>query len=271
MDGATRDGAIRDDATASDGSRNKTSRTTIDEAEVARFSALADEWWNPNGKFKPLHKFNPVRLQYIQECVSEHFGRDPRSGRPFEGLRLLDIGCGGGLLCEPMAHLGAEVTGADAAATNIEVARIHAERSGLADRIDYRCTTAEALADAGETFDVILNMEVVEHVADVDLYMEACCRMVRPGGLMFVATINRTMKALALAIVGAEYVLRWLPRGTHQYEKLVRPQELHAALARGGMEVLDETGVFYNVIADEWRKSRDMSVNYMLLSGRRAA
>ena len=244
-------------------------RTTIDADEVARFNALADEWWNPNGKFKPLHKFNPVRLTYITERVSEHFGRDPRAGRPLEGLRLLDIGCGGGLLCEPMARLGAKVVGADAAPTNIEVARIHAERSGLA--IDYRCTTAETLAEAGETFDVVLNMEVVEHVADVDLYMEACCRMVRPGGLMFVATINRTMKAWALAIVGAEYVLRWLPRGTHQYDKLVRPGELHAALARGGMEVLDETGVFYNPLADAWRRSRDMDVNYMLLAGRRPA
>ena len=246
-----------------------TTRTTIDQGEVARFSALADEWWNPTGKFKPLHKFNPVRLAYITERVSEHFRRDPKGERPFQGLRFLDIGCGGGLLCEPMARLGAEVIGADASPTNIEVARIHAERSGLS--IDYRCTTAEALADAGETFDVILNMEVVEHVADVELYMEACCRMVRPGGLMFVATINRTLKAWALAIVGAEYVLRWLPRGTHQYEKLVKPSEVEAALSRGGMEVIEETGVFYNPVADEWRRSRDMDVNYMVLGGKRAA
>lgn len=243
-------------------------RTTIDNDEVARFSALADEWWNPNGKFRPLHKFNPVRLAYIQECVTEHFKRDPKSGKPFEGLRFLDIGCGGGLLSEPMARLGAEVVGADPATTNIEVARIHAERSGLSDEIDYRATTAEVLADAGETFDVILNMEVVEHVADVDLYMDACCRMVKPGGLMFVATINRTTKAWMLAIVGAEYVLRWLPKGTHQYEKLVRPEELRTALSRNRMDVLDETGVFYNVLADEWRRSRDMSVNYMLLAGK---
>ena len=244
-------------------------RSTIDDDEVRRFSALADEWWNPKGKFKPLHKFNPVRLRYIQENVAEHFGRDPKAAEPFAGLRFLDIGCGGGLLCEPMARLGAEVVGADASETNIEVASIHAERSGLADRIDYRATTAEALADAGETFDVILNMEVVEHVADVSLYMDACCSMVRPGGLMFVATINRTVKARALAIFMAENVLRWLPKGTHQYEKLVKPEELHVALARGGLEVLDETGVFYNVLADEWRKSRDMDVNYMLLAGKR--
>ena len=244
-------------------------RTTIDDEEVARFSALADEWWNPKGKFKPLHKFNPVRLDYITERVSEHFGRDPKGPRPFEGLRLLDIGCGGGLLCEPMARLGAEVVGADASATNIEVAKIHAKRSGLV--VDYRCTTAEALAEAGETFDVILNMEVVEHVADVSLYMEACTSMVRPGGLMFVATINRTFKAWLLALRMAEDVLRWLPKGTHQYEKLVKPEELRAALAQGHMEVLDETGVFYNVLADEWRKSRDMDVNYMLLAGKRPA
>ena len=248
-----------------------TARTTIDADEVARFSALADEWWNPDGKFRPLHKFNPVRLGYISEKVCAHYGRDPKGERPFEGLRLLDIGCGGGLLSEPMARLGAEVVGADPARTNVEVARIHAERSGLGDRIAYRETTAEALRDAGETFDVVLNMEVVEHVADVDLYMEACCEMVRPGGLMFVATINRTLKAWGLAIVGAEYVLRWLPKGTHQYEKLVRPEELHAAICTGGMEVLDETGVFYNVLADEWRPSRDMSVNYMLLAGKRGA
>ena len=251
---------------AEPGASGANGRTTIDEDEVARFSALADEWWNPKGKFRPLHKFNPVRLDYITARVAEHFGRDPKGEKPFEGLRLLDIGCGGGLLCEPMARLGAEVVGADASATNIEVARIHAARSGL--DIDYRCTTAEALAEAGERFDVVLNMEVVEHVADVGLYMDACTHMVRPGGLMFIATINRTVKARALAIFMAENVLRWLPKGTHQYEKLVRPEELHAALARGGMEVLDETGVFYNVLADEWRKSRDMDVNYMLLAER---
>ena len=241
-------------------------RTTIDASEVDRFARLAREWWNPTGKFKPLHKFNPVRLAYIKEEVCRHFGRDPRAPRPFEGLRLLDIGCGGGLLCEPMARLGAEVVGADAAATNIEVARIHARESGV--DVDYRATTAEALAEAGETFDVILNMEVVEHVADVDLFMEATAGMVRPGGLMFVATINRTFKARALAIVMAENVLRWLPKGTHQYEKLVRPEEIAAPLARAGMRVVERIGVFYNVLADEWRRSRDTDVNYMVLAER---
>ena len=239
-------------------------RTTIDAAEVERFSRLASEWWNPNGKFKPLHKFNPVRLTYIREQVLETFKCDPKSVKPFKGLRFLDIGCGGGLLCEPMARLGAEIVGADASATNIEVAKLHAEESGLA--VDYRATTAEALADAGERFDVILNMEVVEHVADVELFIEACGRMLKPGGIMFVATINRTLKALGLAIIGAEYVLRWLPRGTHQYEKLVRPQELEAALSKAGLTMVETTGVFYNPLTDSWNKSRDTDVNYMVLA-----
>jgi 2-polyprenyl-6-hydroxyphenyl methylase/3-demethylubiquinone-9 3-methyltransferase len=239
-------------------------RTTIDAGEVERFSALAAEWWNPNGKFRPLHKFNPVRLAYIRDQVAERFGRDPRSSRPFEGLRILDIGCGGGLLCEPMARLGADVVGADASETNIEVARLHAAQSGVT--IDYRATTAEDLADAGEKFDVILNMEVVEHVADVPLYIAKCAQMVKPGGIMFVATINRTLKALGLAIIGAEYVLRWLPRGTHQFGKLVRPDELEKALADGGMTIVDRSGVTYNPISDRWQRSKDMDVNYMVLA-----
>jgi 2-polyprenyl-6-hydroxyphenyl methylase/3-demethylubiquinone-9 3-methyltransferase len=241
-------------------------RSSIDTGEVARFSALAAEWWNPNGKFRPLHRFNPVRLVYIRDAVAARFGRDPRAARPFEGLRILDIGCGGGLLCEPMARLGAEVVGADASAVNIEVAKLHAAESGVT--IDYRNATAEELADAGETFDVILNMEVVEHVADVDFYLARCAAMVRPGGLMVIATINRTLKALGLAIIGAEYVLRWLPRGTHQFHKLVRPDELEKALAPTGMTIVDRTGVVYNPLADRWQRSRDMDVNYMVLAER---
>ena len=243
---------------------SKAGRSTIDAAEVERFGALAAEWWNPNGKFRPLHKFNPVRLAYIRDQVAARFGRDPREARPFEGLRFLDIGCGGGLLSEPMARLGAEVVGADAAATNIEVAKLHAAESGV--EIDYRATTAEALADAGEKFDVVLNMEVVEHVADIDLFVGKCAEMVKPGGIMFVATINRTLKALGLAIIGAEYVLRWLPRGTHQFGKLVRPDELEKALAGAGLTVADRTGVVYNLLADRWQRSRDMDVNYMVLA-----
>lgn len=244
----------------------KTGRTTIDEAEVARFSALADEWWNPAGKFRPLHVFNPVRLQIIREAILDAFAIDSAKSRPLNGLRLLDIGCGGGLLCEPMARLGGEVVGADASSTNIEVARIHAERSGL--DIGYRTATAESLAQAGETFDVILNMEVVEHVSDVPLFLDACAQMVRPGGLMFVATINRTLKAYALAIVGAEYVLRWLPRGTHRYDRLVKPQEIENPLAAAGMTIIGRTGVTYNPLADSWDRSSDMDVNYMLIAQR---
>ena len=248
--------------------RAHTPRTTIDQGEVDRFSALAREWWNPSGKFKPLHKFNPVRLSYIRDALCRHFARDPRAAAPLDGLRVLDIGCGGGLLSEPLARMGADVVGADASQTNIEVARIHAGQSGIA--VDYRATTAEALAEAGETFDVVLNMEVVEHVADVDLFMSACAEMVRPGGLMFVATINRTWKANALAIFMAENVLRWLPKGTHQYEKLVTPREAAAPLEASGMRIVDSTGVFYNVLQDRWNLSSDMDVNYMLLAERPA-
>lgn len=239
-------------------------QTTIDAGEVERFSALAAEWWDPKGKFRPLHKFNPVRLAYIRDQIATRFGRDPHVAKPFEGVRILDIGCGGGLLCEPMARLGAEVVGADASETNIEVARLHAAEVGV--KIDYRATTAEALADAGETFDVVLNMEVIEHVADVDLFVSKCAEMVRPDGVMFVATINRTLKALGLAIFGAEYVLRWLPRGTHQYNKLVRPQELEQALTHAGMKVIDRTGVSYSPLADRWERSDDLDVNYMVLA-----
>lgn len=240
--------------------------STIDKAEVDRFSAMASEWWDPNGKFRPLHKFNPVRLTYIRDRIAAQFDRDPKSPQPLKGLRILDIGCGGGLLCEPIARMGAEVVGADASQTNIEIAKIHAAKSGIA--IDYRAETAENLAADGELFDVILNMEVVEHVADVDLFLSSCAQMVKPGGLMFVATINRTFKALALAIVGAEYILRWLPRGTHQYEKLVQPGEIERPLASSGLTMIDRTGVFYSPLADSWSLSRDMDVNYMMLAAR---
>ncbi|WP_420334384.1 bifunctional 2-polyprenyl-6-hydroxyphenol methylase/3-demethylubiquinol 3-O-methyltransferase UbiG [Roseibium sp.] len=239
---------------------------TIDESEVARFSAMADQWWDPTGKFKPLHKFNPVRLAYIKQEVCRKFGRDPKAADAFKGLRFLDIGCGGGLLSEPMARLGADVVGADPSETNIKIAKLHMESSGL--KIDYRAQTAEELAAAGETFDVILNMEVVEHVADVPLFLQATGSMVRPGGMMFVATINRTLKAYALAIVGAEYVLRWLPKGTHSYEKLVKPSEIEGPLGSEGLTITDRSGVSYNPLTDAWVKSRDMDVNYMLLAER---
>lgn len=239
---------------------------TVDETEIARFSAIADEWWDPTGKFKPLHKFSPIRLAYIKEKACAHFDRLPHEANAFDGLRLLDIGCGGGLLCEPMARLGAEVIGADPSETNINVARMHAEKMGLS--IDYRPVTAGTLAEAGETFDIILNMEVVEHVADVPLFMKECASMLRPGGLMFVATINRTLKAYALAIVGAEKVLKWLPEGTHQYEKLVKPTELEASFNEAGLILEDRCGVSFNPLLDKWRRSKDLDVNYMLLASR---
>lgn len=241
-------------------------KSTIDQAEVDRFSAMAAEWWDPRGKFKPLHKFNPVRLQYVRDRTCRQFDRDPKSHRPLEGLRVLDIGCGGGLLSEPMSRMGARVLGADASEKNIRIARTHAEQSGAV--VDYRAVTAEALAADGEKFDIVLNMEVVEHVSDVPFFIETCAAMVKPGGLMFVATINRTFKAAALAIVAAENILRWLPRGTHQYDKLVRPEEIEAPLATSGMMVTDRTGVFFNPLANQWNLSRDMDVNYMLVAER---
>jgi len=243
-------------------------KTTIDQSEVDRFSAMAAEWWDPTGKFKPLHKFNPVRLTYIRDRVSENFGRDPKAHLPLSGLRVLDIGCGGGLLSEPVARMGATVVGADPSEKNIRIAQTHAAETGV--EIDYRAVTAEQLAEAGEMFDVVLNMEVVEHVADVDFFMRTCASMVKPGGLMFVATINRTMKARALAIFAAENILRWLPRGTHQYEKLVRPEELEAPLGASGMDIIHRTGVFFNPLQDRWNLSPDMDVNYMLLAKRPA-
>lgn len=241
-------------------------RTTVDKDQVEMFSKMAAEWWSPTGKFRPLHKFNPVRLAYIRERICQNFGRDPKAHRPLEGLRILDIGCGGGLLSEPVARMGATVLGADPSEKNIGIASIHAQETGT--QIDYRAVTAEDLAQAGETFDVILNMEVVEHVADVNLFLTTCASMVRPGGLMFMATINRTLKARALAIFAAENVLRWLPRGTHQYEKLVRPEEIERPLKTSGLHIIHRTGVFFNPLQDRWNLSPDMDVNYMLLAKR---
>jgi 2-polyprenyl-6-hydroxyphenyl methylase/3-demethylubiquinone-9 3-methyltransferase len=215
-----------------------------------------------------LHKFNPVRLGYIRDRAAAHFGRDAKRLDSLAGLRVLDIGCGGGILSEPLARLGAGVVGADPAERNIAVAREHAAQAGLA--IDYRNTTAEALAEAGEAFDVVLAMEVVEHVADVGLFVDICASMVKPDGLMVVATLNRTMKSFALAIVGAEYVLRWLPRGTHQWDKFVTPNELEIAIEQSGMQLTDETGVVYNLLADRWQLSTDMDVNYMVVAEKAA-
>jgi len=239
---------------------------TVDEAELARFAALAGEWWDPRGKMAPLHKFNPLRLGYIRDAACRRFGRDAKRLDCLSGLRFLDIGCGGGILSEPLARLGAEVVGADPAQENVAAARLHAAENGIA--VDYRATTAEALAEVEERFDVVLAMEVVEHVADLNLFVELTAGMVKPGGLMIAATINRTLKSFALAIVGAEYILRWLPRGTHQWDKFVTPNELEIALARGGLTPIDETGVVYNPLADRWRLSSDMDVNYIMTAER---
>jgi 2-polyprenyl-6-hydroxyphenyl methylase/3-demethylubiquinone-9 3-methyltransferase len=242
----------------------QSSASTVDQAEIDQFARLGAQWWDERGPMAMLHKFNPVRLGYIRDQVTAHFGRDPRKLGCLAGLRMLDIGCGGGILSEPLARLGALVVGADPAERNIEVARRHAAQAGVL--VDYRATTAEALADAGERFDVVLAMEVVEHVADMPLFVRRCGEMVKPGGLMIAATLNRTLKSFALAIVGAEYVLRWLPRGTHQWDKFVTPGELEAAMIGAGLRVVEERGVVYNLFADSWKLSNDMDVNYMLVA-----
>ncbi len=248
--------------------RTDATAATVDEAEIARFSALAATWWDPRGKMAVLHKFNPVRLAYIRDAACKRFGRDPKRLDSLQGLGILDIGCGGGLLSEPLARLGASVLGADPAQKNVAAAKLHAEQSGVS--VDYRCTTAEALADAGERFDVVLAMEVVEHVADVSLFVKRCAEMVKPGGMMIAATINRTVKSFAFAIVGAEYVLGWLPRGTHSWDKFVTPDELEIAMERAGLRTVGERGVVYNFLADRWELSSDTDVNYMVLAEKQA-
>jgi 2-polyprenyl-6-hydroxyphenyl methylase/3-demethylubiquinone-9 3-methyltransferase len=238
---------------------------SVDAAEVEKFERMAAEWWDPEGKFKPLHMLNPVRLDYIVTRIAAHFGRDRHAARPFEGLRLLDIGCGGGLLSEPMARRGAEVVGADAAARNIPVARLHAEASGLA--IDYRHATAEALAEAGERFDVVLNMEVIEHVADPRDYLRSVRELLRPGGLHVCSTLNRNPKSYVMAIVGAEQVMRWLPKGTHDWRKFITPDELFAMLREAGLHPVDRMGMVFNPLGWSWRLSEtDLSVNYVTAS-----
>ena len=240
-------------------------QTTIDPAEVAKFEAMAAEWWDPNGKFKPLHMLNPCRLDYITSQIAVEFDRDLQTDAPFSGLRILDIGCGGGLLSEPMARLGADVVGADAAARNIPVAQVHAQQSGL--DIDYRHSSAEALAEAGERFEVVLNMEVVEHVSDPLAYLSACQALLKPGGLHLCSTINRNAKSFAMAIVGAEYVMRWLPKGTHEWSKFITPEELYRLLEQSGLSPVDRKGFVFNPVAWSWSLSaRDLSVNYVTAS-----
>jgi 2-polyprenyl-6-hydroxyphenyl methylase / 3-demethylubiquinone-9 3-methyltransferase len=244
-------------------------QSTVDPSEVAKFEAMAAEWWDPTGKFKPLHMMNPVRLDYITSQIAAEFSRDLTDNLPFKGLRILDIGCGGGLLSEPMARLGAEVVGADAAERNIPVAQVHAEQSGL--KIDYRHTTAEAMAEAGEQFDAVLNMEVVEHVASPIDYLTACHNLLKPGGLMIASTINRNPKSYMVAIVGAERVMRWLPVGTHDWRKFITPAELEELITRAGLRPVDKKGFVFNPITWTWSiSSRDLSVNYVTASVRPA-
>jgi 2-polyprenyl-6-hydroxyphenyl methylase / 3-demethylubiquinone-9 3-methyltransferase len=238
--------------------------STIDPAEVARFERVAETWWDSRGPMRALHKFNPVRLAYIRDEACRRFDRDPKGVRPLEGLSILDVGCGGGLLCEPLARLGAVVTGLDPAAANIAVAKRHAAHSGIP--VGYRSETVESVVARGERFDVVLAMEVVEHVTDVPAFVRACGAAVKPGGILVMATLNRTLRAFALAIVGAEYVLGWLPRGTHQWEKFVTPDELGMAVDAAGLSVVEVRGVVYNPLRDQWTLARDTSVNYMALA-----
>ncbi len=238
---------------------------TIDANEIAKFQAMAAEWWDPNGTFKPLHMLNPCRLAYIVDQITAEYGRDPKTRQPLQGLRLLDIGCGGGLLSEPMARLGADVVGADAGERNIPVARVHAEQSGLS--IDYRHTSAEALTELGESFDIVLNMEVIEHVSDPAAYLAACFQLLKPGGLMVCSTLNRNPKSWLMAIVGAERIMRWLPVGTHDWAKFITPDELFALLKTAGFDPVDRKGMVFNPLAWSWSLSeRDLSVNYVTTS-----
>jgi 2-polyprenyl-6-hydroxyphenyl methylase / 3-demethylubiquinone-9 3-methyltransferase len=241
--------------------------STVDAGEVARFAALADEWWSPRGKMAPLHKFNPVRIAFVRDRACAHYGRDPKSLASLEGLEILDVGSGGGILAEPLARLGGRLTGIDPAEENVAAARVHAEKSGLA--IDYRATTVEALAETGKRFDIVIASEVVEHVADLDLFTLRCADCVKPGGLMFVTTINRTLKSYALAIIGAEYVLRWLPVGTHDWNRFVTPDELEDTFRDAGLHVVDEGGIIYHLPSGEWRRADDMDVNYMMAAEKR--
>ncbi|WP_341760524.1 bifunctional 2-polyprenyl-6-hydroxyphenol methylase/3-demethylubiquinol 3-O-methyltransferase UbiG [Candidatus Endowatersipora endosymbiont of Watersipora subatra] len=241
-------------------------KSTVDQSEIDRFSSLADQWWNPRGKFRPLHQLNPIRLDYIFSRACKHFNRDSHSPNAMEGLRILDLGCGGGLLSEPIARMGARIVGVDPSETNIEIAKMHARKSGVT--VDYRVTTLEYLAQNNEKFDIILNMEVIEHVRHVRQFMISCSEMIEPSGLMFVGTINRTRKAQFLAIFMAENILRWLPQGTHNYEKFVTPNEANSYMQEGGLNFLEEIGVSYNIFSNRWTLSKDTDVNYMILSQR---
>jgi 2-polyprenyl-6-hydroxyphenyl methylase/3-demethylubiquinone-9 3-methyltransferase len=238
---------------------------SVDPTEVARFEAIAAEWWDAKGKFAPLHRFNPTRLSFLKDALVRHFNRDPRLARPLEGLTLLDVGCGGGLVAEPMTRLGATVTGIDAGVATIEAARRHAHAMGLA--VDYRTATVEELAADGARFDVVLALEVIEHVIEPSAFLNAAAGLLSPGGAIAVATLNRTVRSFLLAIIGAEYVLRWLPRGTHDWTRFIRPDELDGMLTAAGLGVTARTGIAYNPLSDRWSLTSDTGVNYIVLAG----
>lgn len=246
---------------------------TVDPHEIERFGRLGAEWWDPHGPMQALHKLNPLRVAYVRDLICRYFPaeggpRDWRSAAPLKGLAILDIGCGAGLLSEPLARLGARMTSVDPSKPNIDTAKDHAERGGLS--IDYRCTAAEDLRAEGAQFDVVLTMEVVEHVRDARHFLQVAAQMVKPGGMLFAATLNRTWKSYAFGIVGAEYVLGWVPRGTHSWDRFVTPQELAAALRTAGLRIVDETGAVYDPLAGKWRLSHDMDINYMIAARRPA-
>jgi 2-polyprenyl-6-hydroxyphenyl methylase/3-demethylubiquinone-9 3-methyltransferase len=236
--------------------------STIDKKEIENFSKMADEWWDKNGKFKPLHKFNPLRIKFIFDEICAHFGIDGNNEQPFKELSLLDIGCGGGLIAEPMVKTGAKVTAIDAGEKNINIAKTHAEKEGL--KINYQVATAEQLAKEQRKFDVILNLEVIEHVADVELFMQSCASLLKPNGIMIIATLNRTMKSYALAIIGAEYILNWLPKGTHKWEKFIKPSEMSKYLRKNELNISKMKGLCYNPVSDSWRLTDNPDVNYII-------
>ena len=237
--------------------------TTINKKEIQKFSNLADEWWDVNGKFKPLHIFNPVRLDYITEKIKAHFNLKKESALSLSEIKILDIGCGGGLVSEPMCRLGADVTGIDASEKNIKIAQIHAKKNKL--KIKYLNTSPENFSNA-DKFDVILNLEIVEHVENLDLYIAACSKLLKPNGLMFTATLNRTFESYIKAIVGAEYVMRWLPIGTHDWNKFIKPDELKKKLEKYNFSISDTEGVVYNIFLRKWKRSNDCAVNYIVTS-----
>ena len=233
--------------------------TSVNKKEIDKFSKMADEWWDPEGKFKPLHKFNPTRIKYIKENIINNFKLKNKS-KPLSGIKILDIGCGGGLLSEPMSRMGANVTGIDASDKNIKIAKLHSKKNKL--KINYLCSSPEKLK-IEKKFDVILNMEIVEHVEDIDFFLKSCSKLLKKNGLMFVATINKTLKSYVFAIVGAEYVLRWLPIGTHEWEKFVKPEDLKKILMKYNLSLNKLEGMNFNIIKDEWNISKDLSVNYI--------